>query len=181
MFFIEYSSEPNLLQAGSIAGKIFSLRNCEVSSEAFPTRQIVRWIKPNASVAGTAGLSFSHTSRRSRQAAVSGLKLAKIAAWIFVSCASLSLGNCFPRYSVMYLSTLGTVHTSASGLGCSLNRASRSSLVRHRLRCLERYVSTDLGITKVPSLFFTSSVGSKSRTSPDSASELSRVSLVPHL
>ena len=126
------------------------------------------------------GLSFSPASRRSRQAAVSDLKIAKIAAWIFVSCASPSLGK-FPRYSAMYLSTLGTVHTSASGLGCSLNRASRSSLVRHRLRCLERYVSTDLGITKVPSLFFTSSVGSKSGTSPDSVSEPSRVSLASHL
>ena len=158
VFFSENSSEPNLLQEGSIAVRIFSLQNCEVSSEAFPTRQIVRWIKLNASVAGTAmsGLSFSPASRRSRQAAVSGLKIVKIAAWIFVSCASF----CFPRYSAMYLSTLGTVHTSASGLGCSLNRASRSSLVRHRLRCLQRYVSTDLGITKVPSLFFTSSVGS---------------------
>lgn len=178
-FFIENSSEPNLLQEGSIADKIFSLWKCEVSSEAFPTRQIVRWIKPNASVVGTAmsGLSFSPASRRSCQAAVSGLKLAKIAAWMFVSCALLSLGNCFPRYSVMHLSTLGTVHTSVSGLGCSLNRASHSSLVIHHLRCLERYVSTDLGITKVPTLFFTSSVGSKSKTS----SELSWVSLVPDL
>ena len=78
----------------------------------------------------------------------------------------------------MYLSTLGTVHTSASGLGCSL--PSHSSLVRHHLGCLERYVSTDLGISKVPSLFLTSSVGSKSRTSPDSISEPSRVSLVSH-
>ena len=126
------------------------------------------------------GLSFSPASRRSRQAAVSGLKIAKIAVWILVSCALPSLGNCFPRYSVIYLSTLGTVHTSASGLGCSLNRASRSSLVRHRLRCLERYVSTDLGITKVPSLFFTSSVGSKSRMFPDSVSEPSRVSPASH-
>ena len=181
-FFVENSSEPNLLQEGSIAVRIISLQNCEVSSEAFPTRQIVRWIKLNASVAGTvmSGLSFSSTSRRSRQAAVSGLKIAKIAAWIFVSCALPSLGNCFPRCSAMYLSTLGTVHTSASGLGCSLNRASRSSLVRHHLRCLERYVSTDLGITNVPSLFFTSSVGTKSRTSPDSVSEPSRVSLAFH-
>ena len=58
-----------------------------VSSEAFPTSQMVRWIKPSASVAGTvmSELSFRPASRRSRQAAVSGLKIAKIAAWIFVS------------------------------------------------------------------------------------------------
>ena len=102
-------------------------------------------------------------SRRSHQAAVSGLKIAKIAAWIFVSCALLSLGNCFPGYSLMYLSALGTVHTSTSGLGRSLNRVSC-------LECLERFVSTDLGVTKVLSLFLTSSVGSKFRTSPDSIS-----------
>ena len=71
-FFIENSSEPNLLQEGSIADNIFSLQNCEISFEAFPTRQIVCWIKSNASVAGTAmsGLSFCPVSRRSRQAAV---------------------------------------------------------------------------------------------------------------
>ena len=74
----------------------------------------------------------------------------------------------------MYLSTLGTVHTSTSGLGCSLNRASLSSLVRQRLTCLERYVDTDLGVTNVPSLFLTSSVGSKLVKSPDSVSESSR-------
>ena len=43
-----------LLQEGSIAVKIFSLWNTEVKSEAFPTRQIVCWIKLNASVAETA-------------------------------------------------------------------------------------------------------------------------------
>ena len=51
-FFVGNSSEPNLPQDGSIAYKIFSLWNCEVSSEAFPKRQIVCWIKRNASVAG---------------------------------------------------------------------------------------------------------------------------------
>ena len=40
--------EPNLLREGSIADRIFSLRNCEVRFEAFP------WIKLNASVAETA-------------------------------------------------------------------------------------------------------------------------------
>ena len=86
------------------------------------------------------------------------------------SLSAVLQGNCFPRYSDMYLSTLGTVHTLASGLGCSLNSASRSSLVRQRLRCLERYADTDLGVTKVPSLFLTSSVGSKLTKSPDSES-----------
>ena len=152
----------------------FSPFRTEVSSEAFPTRHTVHWIKLNAG-SDISGLSVNLASRRSRQAAVSGLKITKIAAWIFVSCASLSLGNYFPRYSDMYLSTLSTVHTSVSG---SLNRASCSSLVRHRFRCLERYDSTDLGITKVPSLFFTSYVGSKLRKSPDLGSVLSRVSFV---
>ena len=42
VLLVENSSEPNLLQEGSITVKIFSLRICEVSSEAFPTRQMVR-------------------------------------------------------------------------------------------------------------------------------------------
>ena len=43
-----------------------------------------------------------------------------------------------------------------------------------RLKCLERYVDTDLGVTNVPSLFLASSVGSKLMKSPDSVSELFR-------
>ena len=118
--------EPNLLQEGSIAVRIFSLRNCEVRFEGLPTRQIVRWIKLNASVAETA------------------IRIQEILPGCYEwpqDCQDCCLDLCqlcfavwgITRYSAMYLSILGTVHTSAPGLGCSLNRASHTSLVRHRL------------------------------------------------
>ena len=65
-------------------------------------------------------------------------------AWIFERSVSWSLGNLVPRKSTIYLSTLGTEVTSRSGLGCSLNRAPRSSLVRQRQRYFSRYTLTGL-------------------------------------
>ena len=46
-------SEPNLVQELSIAPRICALLNCEVSSEAFPTRQTVCCTIVSTSEAGT--------------------------------------------------------------------------------------------------------------------------------
>ena len=102
------------------------------------------------------------SSRSSCHADVSGRMQASTAVWIFVSSASRSLGNFLPRKSDMYLSTLGARVASTSGLGCSLNRASLSSLVRQCLRCLLRYFSIAFGTLSAPSLVCTMEAGSKS-------------------
>ena len=167
------SSELNLVQDWSIAPSIFSLLSWEVSSEAFPTRQIVRWIKLSTSVAGTAmpGSSFAPASSKSCHAAVSGRKMARIAACIFVDSVSLSLGKFFPKNSDIYLSTFGTRQTSRSGRGCSLKRASLSSFDRQRFTCFDRYDEIGLGTGRVPSLCLTSSAGSNTSPTSDSWSD----------
>lgn len=124
-----------------------SLLVCEIYPEAFPIRHSERCMTARTSVAGNnIVVSFSRPSSRSScHADVSGRIQARTAVWIFMSSASCSLGNFFPRKSDMYLSTSGARVTSRSGLGCSLNRASLSSFVRHRLRCLSRYFTITFG------------------------------------
>ena len=88
---------------------------------------------------------------------------------------SLSLGNLFPRKSDIYLSGLGAVHAMMSGRGCSLNTASRSSLVMHLLRCLSKYFLIHGGGLNVPSLDVTREAGSNGVMCPsysESDSEL---------
>lgn len=57
---------------------------------------------------------------------------------------------------VMYSSTLGTVHTSASGLGCSLNRTSRSSWLGNASNAWKGTLILIWGVTNVPPLFLPS-------------------------
>ena len=59
----------------------------------------------------------------------------------------------------MYLSTLGGLQDCRSGLGCSLNMASRSSLERQRFICLSKYFFIVVGARNVPSLDFTRDAG----------------------
>ena len=97
--------------------------------------------------------------------------MARIADCIFVDSVSFSLGKFFPRNSDIYLSTFGTRQTSRSGRGCSLKRASLSSLDRQRFTCFERYDAIGLGTENVPSLCFTSSAGSNSSPTSNSWSD----------
>ena len=61
---------------------------------------------------------------------MSGQTLARITDWFLVSSESRFLGRRLPKNLDMYLSTFGGAQASISGHGCSLNRASLSSLER---------------------------------------------------
>ena len=83
---------------------------------------------------------------------------------IVLRSVSISFGERFPRNSLMYLSTAGTLHKATPGLGWSFNRASRSSFVRQRHIRLPRYPVTNGCGVKVPSLSLTRDAGSNSWT-----------------
>lgn len=175
-----------MLHDWSIDSRIFDRLVCDTNSEAFPIRQRVRWITERTSVAGTVipVSSSKPSSRRSCQAEVRGRMQAKIAVWTFASSVSRSLGNFFPKNSEMYLSTFGAIVTSKSGLGCSLKRASRSSLGRQCLRCRSKYFWIVLGTFVVPSFDLTREDGSKfsvpdELSASDSVSFLLRLLLLP--
>lgn len=152
-----------MLHDGSIVSKILDRLVCEISSEALPIIHSVHWIRVRTSDPGTTicGSPSKPASNRSCQAEVSGRILARTADCIFASSESRSLGMRFPRNSDMYLSIFGGTQESRSGLGCSLNRASLSSLVRQRFICLSRYCCMHWGTLNVPSFDLTRSPGSK--------------------
>ena len=62
---------------------------------------------------------------------------------------------------MFFMFTLGGLQDSRSVLGCSLNRASRSSLERQHFMCLLKYFLMRGDTFIVPSLALTSEAGSK--------------------
>ena len=59
----------------------------------------------------------------------------------------------------MYLSGIGTAHAFASGRGCALKIASRSSFSKHLLRCFSRYLVILVKGLNIPSLALISEAG----------------------
>ena len=103
------------------------------------------------------GSSLRPLSSNCFQAEVMG----RITASVFLTDLNLLSGKRLPRKSNIYLSILDGMHDVRSGRGCSLNRESRSSLVRQHFMCFSTYHRMACGTLTVPSLASTRAAGSK--------------------
>lgn len=133
VFFVLYSSDQNCSMTGQWTPGFWIIW---FNSEAFPIRQRVCWITERTYVAGTV-ISVSLSKPSSSQGKVRGeCRLERLPGSSPTPCHSL-WGISSPRiWTCTYLSTFGA---SKSGLGCSLKRASCSSLDRQCLRWRSKY------------------------------------------